>query len=86
MAGVVRRGQDIAGGVLIQGSSNVFVENKEAVHIGDIVAPHGRFPHSSPIMISGSKTVFVNNIPICREGDIASCGHVVTGSSTVFAG
>jgi uncharacterized Zn-binding protein involved in type VI secretion len=87
MPGVARNsGTDIAGGALIQGSPNVFVENKPAVRIGDAVAGHGRGPHAGPVMASGSGTVFINNIALCREGDTATCGHAVSGSGTVFAG
>jgi uncharacterized Zn-binding protein involved in type VI secretion len=85
MPGVVRNsGTDIAGGALIQGSPDVFVENKPVVRIGDAVAGHGRGPHAAPVMASGSSTVFVNNIKVCREGDSATCGHTASGSGTVF--
>ena len=48
MPGVARdAGTDAAGGALIQGSGNVFVEGKPVVRIGDAVAGHGRGPHSS---------------------------------------
>jgi len=88
MPGVVRNsGTDVAGGPLIQGSPNVFVENDPAVRIGDAVAGHGDDgPHAAPVMATGSSTVFVNGIPLCREGDIATCGHPASGSSKVFAG
>lgn len=87
MPGVVRNsGTDIAGGPLIQGSSNVFVEGRPIVRIGDRVAGHGRGPHAGPVMAQGSGSVFSNGIPICRAGDVATCGHPATGSSTVFSG
>ena len=86
MPGIARDdGQDVAGGALIQGSSNVFVENKPVVRIGDAVAGHGRSPHNSPTMSAGSGNVFANGIGVCREGDAASCGHTASGSGTVFA-
>lgn len=87
MPGVTRRGQDVAGGVLIGGSGNVFVNSKGAVRQGDLVAAHGRPPHApSPIMVGKSSTVFVNGIGVCRQGDAASCGHPASGSGNVFAG
>ena len=86
MPGIARdAGRDVAGGSLIQGSSNIFVENMPIVRIGDAVAGHGRPPHNSAIMVAGSNNVFANGISVCREGDPANCGHVASGSGTVFA-
>lgn len=86
MPGVVRdAGQDRAGGPIIKGSPNVFVNNKPVVRKGDNVAGHGRGTHSSAVMAVGSGNVYTNNIPTCRAGDIATCGHPATGSSNVFA-
>lgn len=86
MPGITRKSLDSAGGVLIEGSSNVFVNNASAVRIGDAVQGHGEPPHDSPVMATGSSTVFVNGIGVCKEGDLATCGHPSTGSSDVFAG
>ena len=86
MPGVVRDfGIDIAGGPLLEGAADVYVEGAPVVRVGDMVAPHGRGVHSSANMIEGSINVYVNGIPVCRTGDIASCGHPATGSFTVFA-
>lgn len=85
MPGIARdAGTDVAGGADIQGSPDVFVENKPVVRIGDAIAGHGRGPHAAPVMATGSGTVFANNIAVCREGDVATCGHPTSGSSTVF--
>ena len=46
MPGIARNGQDVAGGVAIQGSSNVNVNSKGVVRLGDNVASHGLPPHS----------------------------------------
>jgi len=87
MPGIARKDIDIAGGVAIDGSSDVFVNGNGVVRIGDRVASHGLPPHTpTPPMIEGSSTVFVNGIEVCREGDAASCGHTITGSDDVFAG
>ena len=87
MPGVARNaGQDVAGGPIIQGSPDVFTNNKPTARIGDAVAGHGRGPHSGPVMAAGSGNVFTNNIPTSREGDPATCGHPSTGSGDVFAG
>jgi len=86
MPGVARdAGTDVAGGVIIQGSSNVFVEGNPIVRIGDAIAGHGRGPHAGPIMASGSENVFANNISVSRAGDTATCGHPASGSGSVFA-
>lgn len=86
MPGVTRKSADSAGGTLIAGSSNVFVDGNPVVRIGDAIAGHGDSPHDSPVMAAGSGTVFVNGIAVCRAGDAASCGHPATGSGDVFAG
>jgi len=79
-------GQDSAGGALIQGSGDVFTNDKPTVRVGDAVAGHGRGAHRGPVMADGSKTVFTNNISTVRQGDPASCGHPATGSGDVYAG
>lgn len=85
MPGIARNsGTDVAGGPLIQGSSDVFANFLPAVRIGDAVAGHGGGVHKTPSMATGSSTVFVNNIAVCRSGDKATCGHTATGSSNVF--
>ena len=86
MPGIARdAGTDIAGGPAIQGSPNVFVNNKPVVRIGDAIMGHGRPPHTAPVMVGGSGTVKVNNIGVSRAGDPASCGHTISGSSNVYA-
>ena len=87
MPGIARNGQDVAGGVAIQGSSNVNVNSKGVVRLGDKVASHGLAPHSpTPPMVSSSSTVRVNSIGVVKAGDSASCGHTISGSSNVNAG
>lgn len=86
MPGVTRKTADTAGGVLKEGSPNVFVNGKEAVRVGDEVTSHGDSPHNSAVMSEGSSTVFVNGIAICRAGDAASCGDIASGSDNVIAG
>lgn len=87
MPGIARNGVDVAGGVAIQGSSNVNVNGSGAVRLGDKVASHGLPPHApTPPMVSASSTVRVNSIPVCRSGDSANCGHSISGSANVSAG
>jgi uncharacterized Zn-binding protein involved in type VI secretion len=87
MPGVSRNaGQDVAGGAIIQGSPDVFTNNKPTVRVGDAVAGHGRGIHAGPVMAAGSGNVFTNGISTSRAGDSATCGHPATGSGDVFAG
>ena len=84
MPGIARKNIDIAGGVAIEGSQNVFVNGEGVVRIGDKVASHGLSPHTpTPPMIEGSSNVFVNGIGVVRAGDKANCNHNITGSSNV---
>ena len=87
MPGIARNGQDVAGGVAIEGSSNVNVNSKGVVRLGDKVASHGLPPHSpTPPMVTSSTSVKVNGFGVVKAGDSASCGHTISGSSNVNAG
>ena len=87
MPGIARNGQDVAGGVAIQGSSNVNVNSKGVVRLGDKVASHGLPPHTpTPPMVTSSTSVKVNGFGVVKAGDSASCGHTISGSSNVNAG
>ena len=87
MPGIVRVGQDVAGGMILNGGNGTVFANGTLVAVrGSGVAGHGSPPHSAPIMVGASGTVFAQGIAVCRQGDSASCGHVATGSGTVFAG
>ena len=80
-------GVDAAGGIAIEGSSNVFVNGSGVVRNGDTVAGHGIPPHSPPpAMIAACNNLFVNGILVVNEGDSAVCGHTISGSSNVFVG
>lgn len=87
MPGVARVGVDAAGGTILGGgNSHVYCNGALVAVLGDGVAGHGIPPHAAPVMASASSTVFINGIPICREGDVASCGHPASGSGDTFAG
>jgi uncharacterized Zn-binding protein involved in type VI secretion len=77
---------DSAGGSLITGSPDVFINGNPAVRVGDQVRPHGRRAHRGATMVSGSDTVFINGLPAVRAGDVASCGHTISGSDNVSIG
>jgi uncharacterized Zn-binding protein involved in type VI secretion len=83
MPGASRKG-DAAGGAIVTGSSDVFIDGMSAATIGDSVAPHSkRGAHRAAKLVAGSSNVFVNGKPLVRAGDKASCGHGATGSDTV---
>lgn len=87
MPRVARVNVDSAGGLIIGVLAPNYLINGEPVAlVGAAVQGHGVGVHASPTMAEGSSTVFVNGIPVCREGDLASCGHPSTGSSGMFVG
>jgi len=88
LQGVLRATVDYAGGLILTGSPNVFINGKPVVRVGDVVSPHGSGSHGSAVMATGSATFSVNGIPVCRVGDLASCGHVGSPGSTqtIFSG
>lgn len=87
MPGISRVGVDRAGG-LVTGNlaPTVFVNGSPIVVIGAEVQPHGRGTHGGPTMAEGSVDVFANGIGICRTGDLATCGHAISGSDNVLTG
>jgi uncharacterized Zn-binding protein involved in type VI secretion len=88
MPGIARVNQDSAGG-LITGNlaPTVFVNGQPIAVKSAAVQPHGLGSHAGSVLDGSSFVVFANGIPICRVGDLASCGHAISsGSSTVFSG
>lgn len=81
-----------SGFVIATASTDVFVNDRGAVRVGDSSSSHLRpagrrcAGHVSSIA-SGSSTVFVNNRPIVRRGDpFGGCTQVAQGSPDVIAG
>lgn len=73
----------------IQGSGDVFVNNRPALRKGDALLPHlcGQCPPHPRAMSQGSATVNINNKPASRKGDGINCGgSVSTGSADVIIG
>ena len=70
----------------IQGSTNVFINERAAHRFGDAWSQHACVAgRHAGVMASGSKNVFVNKRPLARVGDLVSCGSVAaTGSKNVF--
>lgn len=76
---------DVAGGA-IQNTRNLngnFVGKAIAVE-GDAVASHGTGAHANATMTATSD-ITINGYRICREGDVATCGHAAVPSITVKA-
>lgn len=85
MLGISRMGIDtVGGGLIIEGATNVYANQAPVVRVGDRVAPHPS--HSNVVMVGHSSTVYANGKQVCRQNDVASCLHLATGSSNVFAG
>ncbi len=74
------KSKDSAGGTQLAGGQSFFkVDSEPVILLGDAVAAHGLPPHASPVMATASGWMKINGIPVCRQGDIASCGHPSTG-------
>jgi uncharacterized Zn-binding protein involved in type VI secretion len=83
---VGKMGDFVAGGFLFGPLvPNVYIEGRPIAVIGTPVSPHGNNPHRTAVMVSGSPNVFAGNIPVCRAGDVASCGDTLRTLSTVYA-
>lgn len=64
---------------------NIFVNVAPIVVVGQRVQSHGPSPHNTATMAQGSPNVFAYGLPVCREGDLASCGDPASnGSTNVF--
>lgn len=88
MAKVARKGQDVAGNVIITGRTSVIVNDRPIATEADVIAPHtpGGI-HNGAVIVGYWPTVFAENRNVARKGDPASCGHpIATGSGDVFVG
>jgi len=87
MARICRANADKAGGLILGGSSTVFVDGYPVALLGDSIERHERSPHDTAKIINGSPKVFADNIPVCVEGySRGTCGHIATSSSSVDIG
>lgn len=82
MPKAARKGADLAGGPIKEGSDNVKIEGLAAARKGDAIAGHGDPPHTNPVIAEGSSKVNINGIPAARVGDAASCRHAITGGAS----
>jgi uncharacterized Zn-binding protein involved in type VI secretion len=77
---------DAAGGTVIGTlAPTVFTNDTPVAVVGDPVEGHGIGKHAGPVMMTGSDNVFAHGIPVCRIGDVATCGHpIVSNSNDTF--
>ena len=76
---------------IVNGSTNVLINNIPAATVGSSVSVHCALYHPYPCHPSaiskGSSTVLVNGKPLARLGDSAGCGGVIiNGSGNVISG
>jgi uncharacterized Zn-binding protein involved in type VI secretion len=71
-------------GKIIEGSPNVFFENKPVARVTDKIICD---KHSTPPQIAeGSETIFINGLPMARIGHKSTCGATIQqGCKTIFA-
>ena len=78
-----RCNDDTAGGTIRPRQTFVTIDGQPWAIIGSPVDPHPPCPeapeHCAPIMATGSLLATIDGVPVCREGDLASCGHAATG-------
>lgn len=77
-------------GLLLQGSTNVFINLMPAARLGDLhicLMPPLAGPHGGNPIVKGSATVTINGLPAARQFDSTGCGAtILTGSPTVIIG
>ena len=78
----VARDSDACGGSIIGSGYTVFVNGKPAALVGDPITPHGDSPHTTSRLVSRSGSVYFQGKSVARSGDVASCGHSISTSST----
>lgn len=79
--------QDAAGGKIMKGAANVFVEGKPAGLHTSLITPHApyTYPHLTSKTTEGSPNVYIENCPVLRIGSHTTCGHkIVSGAGNVF--
>ncbi len=82
MPKAARKGVDIAGGPIKEGSDNTRIEGQPAARKGDAIQGHGDPPHTNPKIAEGSGKVRINGKAAARVGDAATCKHAITGGSS----
>jgi len=87
MPGAVRVGMDSAGGVITGNLAPTVLVNGAPIGVkGADITGHGTGAHAGPVMVGASGTVFAQGKPVCRAGDLATCGDSASGSANVLVG
>lgn len=84
--GVLRAYLDTAGGTILVGNPNFYLDGFPVAVEGNPVQSHGDSPHNNAVMVAGSPNFVVNGIPVCTATSQASCGHFATSSSSFGVG
>lgn len=58
-----------------------FCDKDVVAVVGAQIEPHGPGLHEAATMVEGSPDTRVNGLPLCRVGDLASCGCTVDNGS-----
>jgi uncharacterized Zn-binding protein involved in type VI secretion len=86
MGKVCRANIDKAGGIILGGSSTVFIDGFPVALQGNRISDHGDNEHNSPVVINGTSRFIVDGTPVIIEGySKGTCGHLATSGSTVIA-
>lgn len=77
-------------GLLVQGSPDVLIENRNAARVGDkhvCLLPPPAGPHPASPIAKGSASVLINGRAAARQFDTAGCGApILQGAPTVVIG
>lgn len=73
---------DIAGGAVASSTTKMIVNGKGVIRLGDHVTSHGDSPHDAAVMAQATSGLSVGGIPVCRDGDLASCGDAIVATAT----
>ena len=87
MSKVCRVNIDIAGGVILGGGNTTVFSNSQPISVdNDEVQSHGTGIHTNSRMIASRSNVYINGKRVCKEGNLATCGHIASGSSNMYIG
>lgn len=80
MAGPVATLGDLAPApILAPCHANILCNGRPSAMPGSLVTPHGKPPHTSPVLLPAmTTTTFFNGQMARRISDLVSCGHVIS--------
>lgn len=87
MGSICRANIDKAGGLILGGSSTVFIDGYPVALEGNSIQGHGDNPHANAKIINGNPNVVVDGIAVCVSGTSkGTCDHIATSDSSVSVG